>query len=357
MKASWALALAILFACVDSGCGTAHQFWTTESAWRSRKWMYDGIACQSSFKAGFKAGYQFATCGGDSCQPPGPHHFWSAGGMTEEDQRKAQAWCDGFTHGTLAAQQDGAATASALDAQTALPPEGVPDVNYYANPNAFSPMGSSQSMGQFGPAQGAPDQFSQNQFAPGQFPTGQFGNAPFAPVNPGQFPSGQYWSDATPFATSTMPPAPIRSTLEPPSSPSSKVTFPPAAPPTEVPEPQATSNAAPPARMPSSIASPGVGSLRTMIGSELPRAPRPAALPDVGTTAAPSAANPMSNAVPPAPTMLPALKPPAQAQPVEAPDPFTSVSPRSSESVPATLPTPAIKSTPAPQWELPIIHD
>jgi hypothetical protein len=349
MKASWALALGILIAGVDSGCGTVHQYWTTESAWRCRKWMYDGITCQSSFKAGFKAGYKFATCGGDSCQPPGPHHFWSAGGMTEEDQRNAQAWCDGFTHGTLAAQQDGAATPSALDAQTALPPEGVPDVNYYANPNAFSPMGSSQSMGQFVPSQSVSDQFSQNQFFQNQFTPGQFSAGQFAP--------GPYSPEATPFAPSTMPPAPIRSTMESPSTPSSsKVTFPPAAPPSEAQEPQVTSKAAQPGRMPSSTASPGIGSLRATIGSELPRAPRPAALPDFGTSGAPAPAYPMSNGIPPAPS-LPPQKPPVQPLPAEQLDPFASASPRSSESMPATLPTPPIKSTPLPQWELPIIHD
>jgi hypothetical protein len=347
MKASWALALGILVACVDSGCGTVHQYWTTESAWRTRKWMYDGIACQSSFKAGFKAGYKFATCGGDSCQPPGPHHFWSAGGMTEQDQRDAQAWCDGFTHGTLAAQQDGAATASTLDAQSALPPEGVPDVNYYANPGGFSPMGSSQAMGQFLPTQSAPDQFSQNQFFQNQFTPGQFPPEQFAPGP----------SEATPFAPSTMPPAPIMSSMEPPHKPSGNVTFPPAVPPSEAPEPQPSPKGAPPGRNPNSIASPGIGSLRTTIGSELPRARRPAALPDLGTTGAPPFANPMSNGLPPAPSMPPVQKPPAQPQPTEAPDPFTSVSPRGSESVPATLPTSTIKSPPAPQWELPIIHD
>jgi hypothetical protein len=346
MKASGALKLGILMACIGSGCGSVHQYWTTESAWRSRKWMYEGIDCQSSFKAGFKAGYKFANCGGDSCSPPGPHHFWSAGGMTEEDQRNAQAWCDGFTHGTMAAQQDGAATPSALDAQTALPPEGVPDVNYYANPNAFSPMGSPQAMGQFGPGQGAPDQFSQNQFAPGQLPSGQF-------------PSGQYWSEAAPVAPTTMPPAPITSTIEPARTPSDKVTFPPAAPPSEAPEPQSTSKAAQPGRVPSSIASPGVGSLRTMLDSELPRAPRPAAVPDLGSTGIPSSGNPMLNGIPPAPSLPPVQKPPAQPLPAEVPDPFTTASPRNSasEAMPATLPSAALKSPPAPQWELPLIRE
>ncbi len=153
MKISSGLAFALVVVCASAGCVSeinscatwVHQSWTTDKAWRCRKWMYEGIDCGSSFKAGFKAGYRFANCGGDSCQPPGPSHFWCTGGMTEEDQRKAQAWCDGFTHGTLAAQQDGNTKASALDAQSAQPPENTPEVYYYSTPGSIGEIGWNQS--------------------------------------------------------------------------------------------------------------------------------------------------------------------------------------------------------------------
>ena len=113
-----------------------------------RKWMYEDIPCESSFKAGFKAGYRFANCGGDSCTPPGPSHFWGADGMTEKDVQEAQAWCDGFTHGAMAAQQDGNQVASTLDAQSAQPPEGVPDVLYYQGPGSLGQIGGTPDQGQ-----------------------------------------------------------------------------------------------------------------------------------------------------------------------------------------------------------------
>ena len=310
MKTSTGLALVLAVACAGAGCTSEanycatwiHQSWTTNKAWRSRKWMYEGIACESSFKAGFKAGYRFANCGGDSCQPPGPSHFWSTGGVTEEDQRESQAWCDGFTHGTLAAQQDGNAMVSALDAQTAQPPAGVPEVYYYSGLGASASMGSPQGMGEFG----------QGQFAPGEYPAGQYSPAPSPPE---------------PWAAN-------RSTAAP-----SDVAHPPAAPASESMD-RPTGNAPSPApRYHGSAAFSGIGSLRAMVGPSS----SVARLPDDASAAA----------VPPAPAPASAHK----ASPYVANSPI-AVSPKgTSEAVPSTLPTPSIQSAPAPQWELPIIRD
>ena len=81
----------------------------------------------------------------------GAEPFLGADGMTEKDVQEAQAWCDGFTHGAMAAQQDGNQVASTLDAQSAQPPEGVPDVLYYQGAG----MQGAGSLGQIG---GPPDQ-------------------------------------------------------------------------------------------------------------------------------------------------------------------------------------------------------
>jgi hypothetical protein len=326
MRISLGLVLAMTLAGLGAGCGAeanycatwVRQSWTTERAWHDRKWMYEGIACESSFKAGFKAGYRFANCGGDSCQPPGPSHFWFANGMTEGDQREAQAWCDGFTHGTLAAQQDGATAASSLDAQTAQPPEGVPDVYYYSNAGASGPIGSPQSIGQFEPGQFAP-----GEFAPGQFPSMQppSGMMPVAPGGAAAATSGpSSWSNAAA-----------------PADPA----YPPAAPPSESVDVSTGNPGAPAVRSPSAPAFSGIGSLRTTTNPEsfTTRHPAPAPMPEISL-------------VPPAPA-----PPPTQA-PISGSGPALTASPKNaSESAPATQPSPSIRSAPTSQWELPLIRE
>jgi len=333
--ATLALALAWLSAgCVAqiNSCSTwVQQSWMTDKAWRARKWMYEDIPCESSFKAGFKAGYKFANCGGDSCQPPGPSHFWSAGGMTEQDQRDAQAWCDGFTHGTLAAQQDGKAGASALDAQTAQPPEGVPDVYYYSNANPAGSIGAAPYAGEFAPSQFLPTQLA-GQFSPTPLAGGQFG----PPV--GQMPA---------FPASTFPAAGIRPVPDPMSANWSQaaapadVAYPPAAPQFEPMELATGKASPPPTRTLGSPASPGIGSLRTIVSQELaPVAQQPApATTSTTLTIHPATADGPSGAIAPANSAIPGSPKGAQG------------------TVPTTPPTPSAQSPAAPQWELPIIRD
>lgn len=119
---------------VNRTVAKASQSWSAEKAWRCRKNMYADVPCRRSFKAGFKAGFRFAHGGYDSCEPPIPQHFWRINGVSDDERANAQAWSDGFTHGSLAAQQDGAASQSALDTAAAQRPEGVPDVNYIVPP-------------------------------------------------------------------------------------------------------------------------------------------------------------------------------------------------------------------------------
>jgi hypothetical protein len=140
-----ALVLLALGAALGSGCQATDVAWNqtvyrisehraAEKAWRDRRWMYEGLPYKVSFKAGFVAGYRFARGGYDSCEPPMPKHYWRINGITDEDRYRAQAWTDGFTHGTLAAQQDGCATQSALDAAAAIAPQGTPDFAYLTPP-------------------------------------------------------------------------------------------------------------------------------------------------------------------------------------------------------------------------------
>jgi hypothetical protein len=338
MKISTGLALALAVACLGAGCISetnycatwVHQCWTTNKAWRSRKWMYEGIACESSFKAGFKAGYRFANCGGDSCQPPGPSHFWCANGMTDDDRREAQAWCDGFTHGTLAAQQDGNVMASALDAQTAQPPEGVPEVYYYSGLGASASVGSPQG----------PGEFAQGPFGSGQYPPGQF--SPWSP-SPG----------TTPFASGTMSAAQPRSANGSTPAAPADVAYPPAAPPTEAMDLPAGQGAPPSTRYHGSAAFPGIGSLRTAVAPSALDKPAVGPTPERFSNIAPPANGASTATLPPEPAPASAQNPP----PYLANSP-TAVSPKGvSEAVPSTLPTPSIRSTPAPQWELPIIRE
>ena len=140
MKTARLFLLVVLLAALP-GCGylvngyyqatdwTSRQ-WSAEKAWRARKWMYADMPCRGSFKAGFKAGYRFANGGYDSCEPPQMRHYWRVGNLSDSERKDAQAWSDGFTHGTVAAQQDHTAGVSALDTAAMQPPPGVPDVQY-----------------------------------------------------------------------------------------------------------------------------------------------------------------------------------------------------------------------------------
>jgi hypothetical protein len=322
MKTSLPLVLAMAATSLGAGCSQvnycadcAHQWWTTNQAWKSRAWMYEGIACESSFKKGFKAGYRFANCGGDSCQPPGPSHFWSSGGMTEQDQRDAQAWCDGFTHGTLAAQQDGNVAASALDSQTAQPPQGVPDVYYYSNlggptasggwppPNGQSPTAANWPIANSGIQPPAYQQFPTTEAMPGgmTMPIGADPNA-----------AGAMSSYGPPGALSSGPTA----YLPPPAPPSEPMDLP------------QNGGGTPTTRYHGSAAFPGIGSLRTMMPAEGDVQRQPAPVP---TVVAPD----------PAPVNQPNTTPPSH----------------SAERAPSSLPTPAVPSAAAPQWQLPVIRD
>jgi hypothetical protein len=169
----------------DVSAWTSRQ-WSSEKAWRARKWMYADMPCRGSFKSGFKAGYRFANGGYDSCEPPQLRHYWRIGNLTESERENAQAWSDGFTHGTLAAQQDHAVGTSAFEMAAMQPPAGVPDVRYY-NPPQMNEMSEGAQM----PYSPYPESAPQSQGPPPgyQFPptasesAPNAGNPSYAPAN------------------------------------------------------------------------------------------------------------------------------------------------------------------------------
>lgn len=154
--------------------------WSAEKAWRARKWMYADMPCRGSFKTGFKGGYRFASGGYDSCEPPQLRHYWRISALTASERENAQAWSDGFTHGTVAAQQDHAVGPSALDMAAMQPPEGVPDVRYYVPPQMPTEMSQSGGFPYSANVQSEPPM--QEQPMPGyQFPPTTSENSPYGP--------------------------------------------------------------------------------------------------------------------------------------------------------------------------------
>ena len=273
--------------------------WSAEKAWWNRRWIYADMPNRGSFKAGFKAGYRFACGGYDSCEPPQYRHYWRFGGLTESERQNARAWSDGFTHGTIAAQQDHAAGPSALDTAAMQPPPGVPDVRYYTPPapNEMSDFGGSQ----YGPTGQSPQSYTgqpyEGQAMPGYqyspqtgYPTGE--NFQYQPnmSNFQNVPGGDNYQYTPPFVP---PPAPASEAAPAYNGP------PPQGPPTppRAPGAQPSADAGfPSGPMMGSDWSPGIGSLRTVANLQpappaepaiesmpqqpVARPPRPAAQPN-----------------------------------------------------------------------------
>ncbi len=250
----------------------------------------------------------------------GAEPFLGADGMTEKDVQEAQAWCDGFTHGAMAAQQDGNQVASALDAQSAQPPEGVPDVLYYPGPG---------SLGQIG---GPPDQ---GQPLPGG-------------MTPGAIPSlPPTWSSAAAPADTSYPPG----------NPASEAV--PAAP-LDI---SGTQNSA--THYHGSAAFPGIGSLRSM-GPDASNMPPPAPASEAEPALRPSPIAAPYN-LPPSAAAPPHAGSSGPATPVPGPAahaPSTNVNPTGATApigttvvVPAIVPATTPRGPAAPQWELPVLRD
>lgn len=95
--------------CVDEKCNSIHTELTGMEAWARWSWCYDDLTHPKDFAGGFRAGYQDILNGGAGCQPTlPPKNYWKSCYRTPEGHCRINAWFEGFSHGALAAQQDGA---------------------------------------------------------------------------------------------------------------------------------------------------------------------------------------------------------------------------------------------------------
>jgi len=83
-------------------CVLAHK------AWGHWSWCYDKLDFPHHFAKGFRAGYRNVLDGGNGCQPTlPPQCYWKPHYQTPKGHCQTHAWFDGFSHGALAAKQDG----------------------------------------------------------------------------------------------------------------------------------------------------------------------------------------------------------------------------------------------------------
>ncbi|MEQ9410059.1 MAG: hypothetical protein RIK87_20145 [Fuerstiella sp.] len=79
-----------------------------QKAWGHWSWCYDELEHPFHFARGFRAGYRNVLEGGSGCQPTlPPQWYWKPCFQTPEGRCKTYAWFDGYSHGALAAKQDG----------------------------------------------------------------------------------------------------------------------------------------------------------------------------------------------------------------------------------------------------------
>ena len=80
----------------------------SQKAWGHWSWCYDELEFPVHFAKGFKAGYRNVLDGGNGCQPTlPPKCYWKPQFQTPKGRCQTHAWFDGFSHGALAAKQDG----------------------------------------------------------------------------------------------------------------------------------------------------------------------------------------------------------------------------------------------------------
>lgn len=80
----------------------------SQKAWGHWSWCYENLDHPYHFAKGFKAGYTDVLNGGSGCQPTlPPQCYWKPAYQSPEGRAKTNSWFDGFSHGALAAQQDG----------------------------------------------------------------------------------------------------------------------------------------------------------------------------------------------------------------------------------------------------------
>ncbi len=104
---------------ITSGCYNLHDDmdgmfmstrcrWAAKHAWRDMKDVYADVDCNGHFGSGFRDGY-YAVATGGSATPPvlPPRRYWTSRYTGPDGQPETIAWFDGYSHGALAAEQDG----------------------------------------------------------------------------------------------------------------------------------------------------------------------------------------------------------------------------------------------------------
>lgn len=90
-------------------CNAVHTELTAMEAWARWSWCYEDLTHPKDFAAGFRAGYMDILNGGAGCQPTlPPKCYWKACYRNAEGHCMVNAWFEGFSHGVLAAERDGA---------------------------------------------------------------------------------------------------------------------------------------------------------------------------------------------------------------------------------------------------------
>lgn len=79
-----------------------------QKGWMNWASCYDNVDYKLHFANGFKDGYTNILEGGKGCQPTlPPRCYWKPQFQTPAGRAKTNAWFDGYSHGAVAAQQDG----------------------------------------------------------------------------------------------------------------------------------------------------------------------------------------------------------------------------------------------------------
>ncbi|MEZ6063869.1 MAG: hypothetical protein R3C19_26275 [Planctomycetaceae bacterium] len=133
-----------------------------QKAWNEWSWCYDELDHPFNFAKGFKAGYLDILNGGKGCQPTlPPKCYWKPSYHGPEGQCMVDAWFNGFSHGALAAQQDGYGNISQIPVSptcrmnlrmASAPPQA--NVFPVAQPMGSLPMGTDPGMGTSGGSTG-----------------------------------------------------------------------------------------------------------------------------------------------------------------------------------------------------------
>lgn len=94
--------------CNDFVMGWRNSVWATQ-AWSEQKQYVAHHPELRAYGDGFRDGYEAVASGGNGCPPPlPPRKYWTWKYQTPEGQCKVAAWFEGYTHGAVSAEEDGA---------------------------------------------------------------------------------------------------------------------------------------------------------------------------------------------------------------------------------------------------------